>query len=180
MASRVISILATLAIVAGMVAPALAQSSGGSTGTGSAPATGSGGSTPTTPLPPSATQSGSTTLPSTPPAGTGSGVTGKSKSGMGTTSAPRGSTSSPSAGRTSAPSMGSTSESGMSTNGSAGAEQVKAVQKALQDKGMDPGPIDGVMGPQTMAALKAFQKDQKLSESGRLDDQTREKLGVSR
>ena len=43
---------------------------------------------------------------------------------------------------------------------------------------MDPGPIDGVMGPKTMAALKAFQKDQKLTESGRLDDQTREKLGV--
>jgi peptidoglycan hydrolase-like protein with peptidoglycan-binding domain len=68
----------------------------------------------------------------------------------------------------------------MGTNGSAGSEQVKAVQKALQDKGMDPGPIDGVMGPKTMTALKAFQKDQKLPESGRLDDQTREKLGVSR
>jgi peptidoglycan hydrolase-like protein with peptidoglycan-binding domain len=62
----------------------------------------------------------------------------------------------------------------------AGSEQVKAVQKTLQDKGMDPGPIDGIMGPKTMAALKAFQKDQKLTESGRLDDQTREKLGVSR
>jgi peptidoglycan hydrolase-like protein with peptidoglycan-binding domain len=82
-------------------------------------------------------------------------------------------------GTTSAPS-GSTSKSGMSTNGGAGAEQVKAVQKALQDKGMDPGPIDGIMGPKTMAALKAFQKDQKLTESGRLDDQTRDKLGVSR
>jgi peptidoglycan hydrolase-like protein with peptidoglycan-binding domain len=45
---------------------------------------------------------------------------------------------------------------------------------------MDPGPIDGIMGPKTMAALKAFQKDQKLTESGRLDDQTRDKLGVSR
>jgi peptidoglycan hydrolase-like protein with peptidoglycan-binding domain len=65
------------------------------------------------------------------------------------------------------------------TNGG-GAEQVKAVQKALQDKGMDPGPIDGKMGPKTMAALKQFQKDQKLPESGRVDDQTREKLGVSR
>ena len=62
----------------------------------------------------------------------------------------------------------------------AGSEQVKSAQKALQDKGMDPGPIDGVMGPKTMAALKAFQKDQTLTESGKLDDQTREKLGVSR
>ena len=72
------------------------------------------------------------------------------------------------------------SQSGMSANGGAASEQVKAVQKALQDKGMDPGPIDGIMGPKTMAALKAFQKDQKLAESGRLDDQTREKLGVTR
>ena len=36
------------------------------------------------------------------------------------------------------------------------------------------------MGPKTTDALKAFQKDQKLAESGRLDDQTREKLGVPR
>ena len=57
---------------------------------------------------------------------------------------------------------------------------MKAIQKALQDKGMDPGPIDGIMGPKTTDALKAFQKDQKLTESGRLDDQTRDKLGVSR
>jgi len=166
MESRIISILAPLAIVAAMVAPALAQSSGGS-------------STPSTSPAPSATQPGSTTSPSTPAPGTG--PTGKSKSGMGTTSAPSGSTSSPSAGNTSAPSMGSTSKSDTGMNGGAGgSEQVKAVQKALQDKGMDPGPLDGVMGPKTMAALKAFQKDQKLTESGRLDDQTRDKLGVTR
>jgi peptidoglycan hydrolase-like protein with peptidoglycan-binding domain len=151
MASRVISVLTTLAIVAAMVAPALAQSTGGSTGTGSAPATGSGGSTPKTPPAPSATQPST----STPTPGTGSGTT-KAKP---------------------APSMG---QSGTTSPGSGGAdaEQVKSVQKALQGKGMDPGPIDGVMGPKTMAALKAFQKDQKLTESGRLDDQTREKLGV--
>ncbi len=173
MASRVMSILTTVATLVAMVAPALAQSSGGSTGTGSAPATGSGGSTTSTPPAPSATpQPGSpTTSPSTPAPGTG--TTGKSKSAMGTTSAP--------SGTTSAPSVGSTSKSGRSMDGGAGSsEQVKAVQKALQDKGMDPGPIDGVMGPKTMAALKAFQKDQTLTESGRLDDQTREKLGVSR
>jgi carboxyl-terminal processing protease len=64
--------------------------------------------------------------------------------------------------------------------GGASSEQVKSVQKALQAKGMDPGPIDGIMGPKTTAALKAFQKDQKLTDSGTLDDQTREKLGVSR
>jgi hydrogenase-4 component B len=172
MVSRVMNILTTMATVVAMVAPALAQSSSGSTGTGSAPATGSGGRTTTTPPAPSATQPRSTTTsPATPAPGTG--TTGQSKSSMGTTSAP--------SGTTSAPQMGSMSKSGTSMDGDAGsAEQVKAVQKALQDKGMDPGPIDGVMGPKTMAALKAFQKDQKLTESGRLDDQTRDKLGVSR
>jgi len=64
----------------------------------------------------------------------------------------------------------------MSLNG-AGSEQVKSVQKALQDKGMDPGPIDWVMGPKTMAALKAFQKDQKLTESAKLDDQRAKSWG---
>jgi putative peptidoglycan binding protein len=177
MASRVISILATLAIVAAMVAPALAQSSGGSTGTGSAPATGSGGSTPTTPPAPSATQPST----STPTPSTGSGATNKAKPGASTgqtgTTSSGGGSSMPSSG---AGSTAGTSKSGTGMNGGADSEQVKSVQKALQDKGMDPGPIDGVMGPKTMAALKAFQKDQKLPESGRLDDQTREKLGVSR
>ena len=176
MASRVISILATFAIVAAMVAPALAQSSGGSTGTGSAPATGSGGSTPSTQPAPSATQPST----STPTPGTGSGATkakpGPSMGQSGTTSPASGS-SMPSSG---AGSTAGTSKSGTGMNGGADSEQVKSVQKALQGKGMDPGPIDGVMGPKTMAALKAFQKDQKLPESGRLDDQTREKLGVSR
>ena len=173
MASRVISILATLAIVAAMVAPALAQSSGGSTGTGTAPATGSGGSTPKTPPAPSATQPST----STPTPGTGSGTTkakpAPSMGQSGTTSPGSGAACRPRAGSTAG-----TSKSGTSMNGGADAEQVKSVQKALQGKGMDPGPIDGVMGPKTMAALKAFQKDQKLTESGRLDDQTREKLGV--
>ena len=173
MASRVMSSLATLAIVAAMTAPALAQSSGGSTGTGSAPATGSGGSTPSSQPAPSATKPGST-MPAP-----GAGSTGKAKPGgsMGQsgTTAPGSGGSMPSA------SGGSTSGTAKSgTMDGAGSEQVKSVQKALQDKGMDPGPIDGIMGPKTMAALKAFQKDQKLTESGRLDDQTREKLGVTR
>lgn len=62
----------------------------------------------------------------------------------------------------------------------AGSEQVKSLQKALQEKGKDPGPIDGVMGPRTQAALREFQKDQSLPETGRADAKTLEKLGVSR
>jgi peptidoglycan hydrolase-like protein with peptidoglycan-binding domain len=161
MAPRVISVLAILAIVAAMIAPGLAQT----TGTGSVPKTGAGSSTPSAPAAPSATQPGAPAQGSTPAVGTGAGKTGTNMGQSGTPAPGTG-------GMSSKPTTG--------MNGGAGAEQVKTIQKALQDKGMDPGPIDGIMGPKTTAALKAFQKDQKLTESGRLDDQTRDKLGVSR
>jgi len=46
--------------------------------------------------------------------------------------------------------------------------EVKAVQEALRDNGQDPGPIDGIMGPRTKAALKDFQRAQGLPETGQL------------
>jgi peptidoglycan hydrolase-like protein with peptidoglycan-binding domain len=57
-------------------------------------------------------------------------------------------------------------------------EQVKAAQQALKDKGHDPGPVDGVMGPKTQAALKDFQSKEGLTSSGQLDAETMSKLGV--
>ena len=56
----------------------------------------------------------------------------------------------------------------------------KEVQEALKAKGNDPGPIDGRMGPQTRAALKAFQESNGLKATGRLDSQTAEKLGIDK
>jgi hyperosmotically inducible protein len=56
--------------------------------------------------------------------------------------------------------------------------QVMATQQALKDKGFDPGGIDGVMGPRTAAALVAYQKSEKLQTTGRIDGDTRAKLGV--
>ena len=41
-------------------------------------------------------------------------------------------------------------------------EQVMAAQEALKQKGFDPGPADGMMGPKTQAALKEFQKSEQL------------------
>jgi peptidoglycan hydrolase-like protein with peptidoglycan-binding domain len=76
--------------------------------------------------------------------------------------------------------MATGSKKAAGPNGQASSEQVKNLQKALQDKGVDPGPIDGIMGPKTQAALRSYQKDQKLPETGRIDNQTLEKLGVSR
>ncbi len=59
-----------------------------------------------------------------------------------------------------------------------GAEQVKAAQQALKDKGHDPGAVDGKMGPKTQAAVRNFQSKEGLKATGRLDSETRAKLGV--
>jgi peptidoglycan hydrolase-like protein with peptidoglycan-binding domain len=55
---------------------------------------------------------------------------------------------------------------------------VREVQQALQSKGFDVGPIDGVMGPRTSAALREFQQQQGLKGSGRLDRETLSALNV--
>ncbi|MGH7766520.1 MAG: peptidoglycan-binding domain-containing protein [Candidatus Binatia bacterium] len=69
--------------------------------------------------------------------------------------------------------------SGMSRSGpTAGNEEVKKIQQALKEKGQDPGPIDGVMGPKTKEALKAFQQQQGLKVTGSLDEQTKKALGI--
>lgn len=70
--------------------------------------------------------------------------------------------------------------SGMTRSGQAGAgnEDVKKVQQALKDKGQDPGAIDGILGPKTKEALRAFQQQQGLSATGTLDNQTKEALGL--
>jgi peptidoglycan hydrolase-like protein with peptidoglycan-binding domain len=44
---------------------------------------------------------------------------------------------------------------------------------------MHPGPVNGVMSRETQAAIRAFQKDQKITGTGQLDSQTREKLGIT-
>lgn len=58
-------------------------------------------------------------------------------------------------------------------------EEVKAVQEALREHGQDPGPIDGIMGPKTQAALREFQRSEGLPETGRIDPETMAKLGAT-
>ena len=60
-----------------------------------------------------------------------------------------------------------------------GKDDVMAAQQALKDKGHDPGTIDGRMGPQTRTALKDYQKAEGLKVTGRLDNETRAKLGLA-
>ena len=55
-------------------------------------------------------------------------------------------------------------------------QDVESVQRALAEAGHDPGAIDGVMGPRTTAALKAYQQQHELEPTGQLDDATRAKL----
>lgn len=57
-------------------------------------------------------------------------------------------------------------------------EDMRMVQQSLKDGGYDPGPIDGIEGPHTAAALKAYQKAQGLPETGKADTDTMAKLGV--
>jgi putative peptidoglycan binding protein len=56
---------------------------------------------------------------------------------------------------------------------------VMAMQRALKDKGHDPGPTDGIMGPRTRAALRDYQRKEGLTPSGRWDAETASRLGVA-
>ena len=54
----------------------------------------------------------------------------------------------------------------------------RQIQRALRDRGYDPGPIDNVIGVRTKAALVKFQKDNGLP-VGNLDMETLKALGVN-
>jgi peptidoglycan hydrolase-like protein with peptidoglycan-binding domain len=58
-----------------------------------------------------------------------------------------------------------------------GRDNVRKVQDALQAKGFDPGPIDGVAGPRTKAAIRKFQDRFGIKASGEIDNQTLFALG---
>ena len=57
--------------------------------------------------------------------------------------------------------------------------RIGQIQQALVDKGYKPGPVDGVIGKQTIAAVNAFQRDNELPVDRYLNIQTVEALGVS-
>ena len=60
----------------------------------------------------------------------------------------------------------------------ASSEEIRTVQKSLNDKGYDAGPVDGVLGTRTRAAIREYQTSEKLTVNGRLDVETAGKLGV--
>ena len=52
------------------------------------------------------------------------------------------------------------------------------VQKRLTELGYEPGPADGIMGRMTKKAVKKFQKDNDLPPTGKIDNDTKIKLGT--
>ena len=54
--------------------------------------------------------------------------------------------------------------------------EVRNMQQSLKDKGYDPGPIDGIHGPRTSAAIREYQTKEGLTVTGRLDDETMGRL----
>ena len=55
-------------------------------------------------------------------------------------------------------------------------DDVKGLQQTLKNLGYDPGPIDGIFGDRTKAAVEAFQKDAKITVDGVYGTQTQRTL----
>jgi TonB family protein len=57
-------------------------------------------------------------------------------------------------------------------------DEIRLAQERLHEAGFSPGVADGVPGPQTTAALRQYQRQQGLAVTGRLDEATRQALGL--
>lgn len=57
-------------------------------------------------------------------------------------------------------------------------DELRAVQQALQSRGYDVGPIDGITGPRTKTAIEEFQRKQGLPVGGGADEATLQALGL--
>src|SRR5437660_4063227 len=55
-------------------------------------------------------------------------------------------------------------------------DKVREAQMALMNEGFDPGPIEGVVGPMTMTALRNFQSRNQLEVTGTLTPETENAL----
>jgi peptidoglycan hydrolase-like protein with peptidoglycan-binding domain len=73
-----------------------------------------------------------------------------------------------------------TQTNGKGSSGSMQDSTVRSAQAALNDQGYSVGEVDGLWGPQTLSAVRRFQADKGLAQSGTLDSSTLAALGVSR
>jgi peptidoglycan hydrolase-like protein with peptidoglycan-binding domain len=77
-------------------------------------------------------------------------------------------------------SMNRGSSMSTSAHASMSSDQVRQIQQALSDRGFDPGPVDGVMGPKTRQAMRNFRQAQGLSGGDNADSATLSALGVDK
>jgi hypothetical protein len=63
--------------------------------------------------------------------------------------------------------------------GAVSSSQIRAAQAELIRLGYNPGPIDGVPGPRTAGAIRAYQRAQRLPETGTLTPETLSRLRVA-
>jgi Putative peptidoglycan binding domain len=156
-----------LAVLATGVTPVLAQDSGSGGGQGGQGAGGGGGDD-------NDNDAGGDTGPG---ASGSSGTTGDLGTNQGRPSTsdvedPGGGTS------------GAMPDAGAGAEGAAGPivslprERVRRMQERLAAAGFDPGPADGTVGPQTRAALRAFQEERGLDPTGEPNGATLIELGV--
>lgn len=59
------------------------------------------------------------------------------------------------------------------------ADAIRSAQTVLRDRGFYNGPINGVMTPGTRNAIRQFQRDRNLPETGDLDFRTAQALGIA-
>ncbi len=57
-------------------------------------------------------------------------------------------------------------------------ERYKEIQQSLADKGYFAGPVDGTWGPESVEALKRFQRDQNIDDDGKLGSLSLIALGL--
>lgn len=58
-------------------------------------------------------------------------------------------------------------------------ERIRAVQRALDRLGYDPGPVDGAMGPRTRTAIWAFQAASGLTGDGKLTPELEREIRIA-
>lgn len=84
--------------------------------------------------------------------------------------------------KTSSSSKSKTTKSSSKTTGSKKAtssKEIKKVQSKLNELGYDCGKPDGIMGKNTKAALKKYQKDNGLTVDGVIGKEVKKALGIS-
>jgi peptidoglycan hydrolase-like protein with peptidoglycan-binding domain len=70
------------------------------------------------------------------------------------------------------PSMAGNGPPGAEWHGRLSRDEIKQIQSNLQQDGLYSGNIDGIDGPETHQALRAYQQKNGLRVTGRLDQQT--------